>query len=52
MFAESQALLGSWLPRMGLRTYCPGANHLMQMRHPAEAAARLVAFLKRHPLAG
>jgi hypothetical protein len=30
----------------------PGANHLMQMRHPAEAAARLVAFLKRHPLAG
>jgi hypothetical protein len=29
----------------------PGANHLMHMRHPAEAATRLVAFLKRHPLA-
>jgi pimeloyl-ACP methyl ester carboxylesterase len=51
MFAESQALLRSWLPRM-TEDLLPGANHLMQMRHPAEAAARLVAFLKRHPLAG
>ena len=51
LFAESQALLGSWLPRME-RDLLPGANHLMQMRHPAEAAVRLVAFLKRHPLAG
>jgi pimeloyl-ACP methyl ester carboxylesterase len=51
VFAESQALLGSWLPRME-QDVLPGANHLMQMRHPAEAAARLVAFLKRHPLAG
>jgi pimeloyl-ACP methyl ester carboxylesterase len=51
VFAESQALLGSWLPRME-QDRLPGANHLMQMRHPAAAAARLVAFLKRHPLAG
>jgi pimeloyl-ACP methyl ester carboxylesterase len=51
VFAESQALLGSWLPRME-QDLLPGANHLMHMRHPAEAAARLVAFLKRHPLAG
>jgi pimeloyl-ACP methyl ester carboxylesterase len=50
VFAESQALLGSWLPRLE-PDLLPGANHLMQMRHPAEAAARLVAFLKRHPLA-
>ena len=49
LFAESQALLGSWLPRME-QDVLPGANHLMQMRHPAEAATRLVAFLKRHPL--
>jgi pimeloyl-ACP methyl ester carboxylesterase len=51
VFVESQALLGSWLPRME-QDLLPGANHLMQMRHPAEAAARLVAFLKRHPFAG
>jgi pimeloyl-ACP methyl ester carboxylesterase len=51
VFAESQALLNSWLPRME-QDLLPGANHLMQMRHPAEAAARLVAFLKRHRLAG
>jgi pimeloyl-ACP methyl ester carboxylesterase len=51
LFAESQALLGSWLPRME-QDLLPGANHLMQMRYPAEAAARLVAFLKRHPVVG
>jgi pimeloyl-ACP methyl ester carboxylesterase len=50
LFAESQALLASWLPRME-QDLLPGANHLMQMRHPAVAAARLVAFLKRHPVA-
>ena len=51
VFAESQAQLGSWLPRME-QDLLPGANHLMQMRQPTEAAARLVAFLKRHPFAG
>jgi pimeloyl-ACP methyl ester carboxylesterase len=51
LFAESRALLGSWLPQME-QDLLPGANHLMQMRHPCEAAARLVSFLKRHPLAG
>ncbi len=50
LFAESQELLGSWLARME-EDVLPGANHLMQMRHPTEAAARLVAFLKRHPIA-
>jgi len=50
LFAESQELLGSWLARIEADVL-PGANHLMQMRHPTEAAARLVAFLKRHPLA-
>jgi pimeloyl-ACP methyl ester carboxylesterase len=51
MLAESEALLGTWLPRME-HDILPGANHLMQMRHPAEAAARMVAFLERHPVSG
>ena len=49
IFAESRDLLRSWLPQME-DDVLPGANHLMQMRLPAEAAARLVGFLNRHRL--
>jgi pimeloyl-ACP methyl ester carboxylesterase len=50
VFAESRDLLRSWLPRME-DDLLPGANHLLHMRDPAEAAVRLVDFLTRHPLA-
>jgi hypothetical protein len=29
----------------------PGANHLLHLRYPADAAARLASFLERHPIA-
>jgi pimeloyl-ACP methyl ester carboxylesterase len=41
-------LVHSWLPQTEdgvLR----GANHLLQMQQPAEAASLLTDFLKRHP---
>jgi pimeloyl-ACP methyl ester carboxylesterase len=49
MFVESRDLLRSWLPQME-DDVLPQANHLLHMRHPADAAARLTAFLRRHPL--
>jgi 3-oxoadipate enol-lactonase len=48
IFAESRDLLRSWLAQLE-HDVLPGANHLLQMRDPAEAAARLVGFLHRHP---
>jgi pimeloyl-ACP methyl ester carboxylesterase len=48
-FDASRDLLRSWLTGME-DDVLPGANHLMHMRLPAEAATRLVGFLKRHPL--
>ncbi len=44
-------LLHTWLPRTE-DDVMPGANHLLHIRHPADAAARLAAFLKRHAIAG
>jgi 3-oxoadipate enol-lactonase len=48
-FDASRDLLRSWLAQME-DDVLPGANHLLHMRDPAEAAARLVGFLTRHPL--
>ena len=48
-FDASRDLLRSWLAQME-DDVLPGANHLMHMRDPAEAATRLVDFLHRHPL--
>ena len=47
IFAESRDLLRSWLAQME-DDVLPGANHLLHMRCPAEAAAILVRFLNRH----
>jgi pimeloyl-ACP methyl ester carboxylesterase len=48
-YAETRDLLRTWLARIEADVL-PNANHLLHMRHPAEAAARLVKFLQRHPL--
>jgi pimeloyl-ACP methyl ester carboxylesterase len=48
LFSEGRDLVHSWLPQTEdgvLR----GANHLLQMQQPAEAASLLTDFLKRHP---
>ncbi|MDQ3765313.1 MAG: alpha/beta hydrolase [Actinomycetota bacterium] len=47
MFIESRDLFHSWRPHTE-DDVMPGANHLLHMRHPADAAARLTDFLKRH----
>jgi hypothetical protein len=44
---ECRDLFHSWRPRTEVDVM-PGANHLLHVRHPADAAARLAAFLKRH----
>jgi pimeloyl-ACP methyl ester carboxylesterase len=46
-FIESRDLFRSWRPHTE-DAVMPGANHLLHMRHPANAAARLTDFLKRH----
>jgi hypothetical protein len=33
-----------------LEVVMPKANHLLHVRHPADAAARLASFLKRHAI--
>lgn len=48
VFTEGRDLFRSWLPQTEVDVM-PGANHLLHLRHPADAAARLAAFLKRHP---
>jgi pimeloyl-ACP methyl ester carboxylesterase len=48
MFSEGRDLIRTWLPQTETSVLW-GANHLLQMRRPADAAAQLVAFLKRHP---
>jgi pimeloyl-ACP methyl ester carboxylesterase len=47
VFIESRDLFHSWRPHTE-DDVMPGANHLLHMRHPADAAARLTDFLKRH----
>jgi pimeloyl-ACP methyl ester carboxylesterase len=50
-FAEGRHLLHSWLPGTE-DAVLAGATHLLQMIRPADAAATLADFLKRHPIAG
>jgi pimeloyl-ACP methyl ester carboxylesterase len=47
VYIESRDLFHSWRPHTE-DDVMPGANHLLHMRHPADAAARLTDFLKRH----
>jgi pimeloyl-ACP methyl ester carboxylesterase len=47
VYIESRDLFHSWRPHTE-DAVMPGANHLLHMRHPADAAARLTDFLKRH----
>jgi pimeloyl-ACP methyl ester carboxylesterase len=47
VYTESRDLFHSWRPGTE-DDVMPGANHLLHMRHPADAAARLTDFLKRH----
>ncbi|MGQ0715955.1 MAG: alpha/beta fold hydrolase [Pseudonocardiales bacterium] len=49
-FTEGRDLIHSWLPHTEDHVM-PGANHLLHIRHPADAAARLASFLKRHAVA-
>ncbi|MGH3925803.1 MAG: alpha/beta fold hydrolase, partial [Pseudonocardiaceae bacterium] len=48
--AEVRDLVHSWLPHTE-DDLMPAANHLLHMRYPADAAARLADFLKRHAVA-
>jgi 3-oxoadipate enol-lactonase len=50
LFTEVRELLHAYLPQTE-DDVMPGANHLLHLRHPADAAARLAGFLKRHPIA-
>ncbi len=49
-FLEGRDLVHSWLPHTEDEVM-PGVNHLLHIRHPADAAARLANFLKRHAIA-
>lgn len=48
---EGRDLLHTWLPRTE-DAVLADATHMLQMDRPAEAAALLADFLKRHPIAG
>jgi pimeloyl-ACP methyl ester carboxylesterase len=50
LFGEGRDLLHSWLPRTE-DAVLADATHLLQMARPADAAAALADFLKRHPAA-
>jgi pimeloyl-ACP methyl ester carboxylesterase len=50
VFGEGRDLLHSWLPRTE-DAVLAGATHMLQMDRPAEAAAALADFVKRHPAA-
>ena len=49
-FAEVRALLLDWLPHAD-DVVLAGADHSLATTHPAEIAAALVPFLRRHPIA-
>lgn len=51
LFGEGRDLLHTWLPRTE-DAVLAGATHMLQMVRPADAAAALTDFLKRHPVAG
>ena len=50
VFGEGRDLLHSWLPRTE-DAVLACATHMLQMDRPADAAAALADFLKRHPVA-
>lgn len=51
LFSDGRDLARSWFPHME-DAVLNGATHLLQMQRPAEAAAELTDFLKRHPAGG
>jgi pimeloyl-ACP methyl ester carboxylesterase len=50
IFGKVRDPLHAYLPQVE-DDVMPGANHLLHLRYPADAAARLAGFLKRHPIA-
>lgn len=50
IFGEVRDRLHGYLPQVE-DDVMPGANHLLHLRYPADAVARLAGFLKRHPIA-
>lgn len=48
-FAEGRELVLAWLPQAE-DVVLAGADHSLAITHPAEVAAALVAFLRRHPI--
>ncbi|HYZ38510.1 MAG TPA: alpha/beta hydrolase [Pseudonocardiaceae bacterium] len=50
MLVEVGELLHAYLPQTEDEVM-PGANHLLHLRYPADAAARLANFLSHHPIA-
>jgi pimeloyl-ACP methyl ester carboxylesterase len=50
-FAEVRELMLAWLPQAE-DVVLAGADHSLALTHPAEIAAALVAFLRRHPIPG
>ncbi len=50
LFAEVRDLVRTWLPQTE-DVVLAGANHSLATTHPADVAAVLVGFLRRHPVA-
>jgi pimeloyl-ACP methyl ester carboxylesterase len=50
-FAEVRDLMLAWLPQAE-DVVLAGADHSLALTHPAEVAAAVVAFLRRHPIPG
>ena len=51
LFAEVRDLMLAWLPQAE-DVVLAGADHSLALTHPAEVAAALVGFLRRHPIPG
>jgi pimeloyl-ACP methyl ester carboxylesterase len=51
LFAEVRDLMLAWLPQAD-DAVLAGADHSLALTHPAQVAATLVAFLRRHPIPG
>jgi pimeloyl-ACP methyl ester carboxylesterase len=51
LFAEVRDLMLAWLPQAD-DAVLAGADHSLALTHPAQVAAALVAFLRRHPIPG
>jgi pimeloyl-ACP methyl ester carboxylesterase len=50
-FAEVRDLMLAWLPQAE-DVVLAGADHSLALTHPAEVAAAVAAFLRRHPIPG